>query len=745
MFASLRKELNMILKHRILFVVTCIILLIPCIYAGPFISSYWDPYAHVKDLPLVIVNHDVGTTINDEKVNIGQQLTDDLKNSDELKVLPADENAAIEGMKNNKYYMLIRVPKDFSKNAMSAFENDQKKAQLEIVPNEGYNFTGASISNSAMEKVKSELEHKITKSYTTAILEAEQKLGEGLDKLANGGNQLSDGVTSAKQGSTSLENGIEQFAKGTLKFNQGIMKLSDGTKPIDDGAKSLASGLSGLDQGMGKLADGADKLASGMKYSADKSVDLKNGVQQLVNGTSELESKVALIGKANQGGLAQVTQELDSLTSSNQNANDSSAALDKAQQDLKSSIENNNALSAEDKQKMLDQLNLLSSKYTEAIKQNGSNVKIDEVKKHLQEQVEGMGGRQAMLEKGLAQITAGQAKLLESTQKFADGQARLAAGASDLSEGIHGAKQGADQLAAGGQRLADGIDQFAAGTDKIKQASSSLLNGSEKLEQGSLKLTNGLSKLQNGSSELAEGINTADQKVNEKHSNADAAAELISDPVELQKVPFNHIAQYGPAFAPYFLSLGLYVGMFLFCSSFPLLEIRPGQSARNWFIGKLGVLLIIGTLQALILDALIILMKIHVQNIGYFILFSILASWAFTAILLFLNTALDKIGRFVSMGLLILQLTSCGGSFPLEMQSSFFQHVHGWVPMSYTVLGFKSIISMPDSPSSFLWNSCLSLLVFMIIGIVLSFAYYTHHFKKHHSKAATTTAAPNMA
>src|SRR5690625_7070450 len=76
---------------------------------------------------------------------------------------------------------------------------------------------------------------------------------------------------------------------------------------------------------------------------------------------------------------------------------------------------------------------------------------------------------------------------------------------------------------------------------------------------------------------------------------------MMANPVEVKDEVLNDVPNYGTGFAPYFLSLVLFVGALLLSIVFPLQE--PASAPRNgfnWFMSKFTILFGIGILQALI-------------------------------------------------------------------------------------------------------------------------------------------------
>ena len=71
----------------------------------------------------------------------------------------------------------------------------------------------------------------------------------------------------------------------------------------------------------------------------------------------------------------------------------------------------------------------------------------------------------------------------------------------------------------------------------------------------------------------------------------------------------------------------------------------------------------------------------------------LLAAGAFVAIDHFLRVAFGVIGSAMSLALLVVQLTSCGGLYPMGTTPAPFRAVHPLIPMTYLVDGLRVTIS----------------------------------------------------
>ena len=72
----------------------------------------------------------------------------------------------------------------------------------------------------------------------------------------------------------------------------------------------------------------------------------------------------------------------------------------------------------------------------------------------------------------------------------------------------------------------------------------------------------------------------------------------------------------------------------------------------------------------------------------------ILTSLVFMSMVTALTTWNSRIGAFFSLILLLLQLASSAGTYPLALTNDFFRAINPWLPMSYSVSGLRQTISM---------------------------------------------------
>ncbi|WP_258921140.1 YhgE/Pip domain-containing protein [Heyndrickxia coagulans] len=358
------------------------------------------------------------------------------------------------------------------------------------------------------------------------------------------------------------------------------------------------------------------------------------------------------------------------------------------------------------------------------------------------------------LANGLKQINSGAGTLAAGAGKLADGSAALAEGTNKLQSGssqlVNGSfalkngtgslvsgtnelQSGSARLTAGAEKLANGTGQLASGTGQLASGSGQLASGIKELNSGSGRLSDGTKQLKNGTAELKNKLGDAAKTASKIQAN-NKTYNMMADPVSLHTTHYDRVPNYGTGFTPYFLSLGLFIGALILTIVYPLVESAGiPKNGISWFFSKLGVLLIVSILQSVIADVIILSgVGIHVKNVPLFLLFSVLTSFTFMALIQFLVTFLQNPGRFLAIVILILQLTSSAGTFPLEVIPKFIQWFNPLLPMTYSVRGFKAVVSSGEM--DVMWQNAGILLIYIVGAEVLTLLYFVIRYRRQYGQ-----------
>ncbi|KOS71639.1 membrane protein [Lysinibacillus contaminans] len=669
----IKAEWLKIFKTRKMLVSIVAVLFIPVMYAGMFLWAFWDPYAGMSDLPVAIVNEDSGAEMDGVKLDLGETLVEKLVDSKQFNFIEVSKEEAEKGLDGRDYYMILEIPENFSEHATTLLDEKPSKLVMNYIPNEGLNFLSSQIGETAMDRIRAEVNTQVSTTYAEKLFDSIATLGDGFTEAADGSLQLDEGAQKVANGAKDLKGYLEQLANSTIQ-------LSDGTDKLVAGAQQAVEGASNLQQGVTQYTEGVAQVKEGLSTLNEKQSQIIDGTASIAQNAGALNSAATELT----AGSAQVEAGINALT-----------------QQLQSAL----ATMPEEQATALNQ--------TLAQLQAGS----------------------ASVHNGLSSLSAGTEKLQAGANQVNGGATQIAAGQAKVLAGANSLTAKSSELIQGSQQLVSGLNELASGTSTLNEGTTTLASKSGELAEGSATLAEGSTELADGTATLSGKLEEASEKASEVKANDDTY-DMVGNPVEVEKDSVNPVANYGTGFAPYFISLGLFVGALLISIVFPLVEpaIRPKNGA-SWFTSKVVVLAVVGLIQSLLTVAVVKWgLGLEVQNMGYFILTALLTSYAFLALVQMLVSILGDPGRFVAIVVLILQLTTSAGTFPLELIPGPLQVFNTLLPMTYSVQAFKASISTGDM--SFLFQNYAVLLGYMVVFLAITFGYFMLVHKKRYSKVA---------
>jgi putative membrane protein len=134
----------------------------------------------------------------------------------------------------------------------------------------------------------------------------------------------------------------------------------------------------------------------------------------------------------------------------------------------------------------------------------------------------------------------------------------------------------------------------------------------------------------------------------------------------------------------------------------------------NSFFGKFIVGSGLVTMQAIILSLTVTKgLGINPSNIVEFYGTNILISVAFFSVMYGVSHAIGVVGGAVMFVVLLLQLASSGGTFPIETAPLFYRVINKVVPMTYSVSTLRMTISGINQ--SVLNSNMIGLLIFILV------------------------------
>ncbi|MCB5036352.1 YhgE/Pip domain-containing protein [Streptococcus mutans] len=822
--------LKAVLKKPMLWITMVGVALVPALYNIIFLSSMWDPYGKVSDLPVAVVNKDKTATYEGKKMTIGKDMTDNMVRNKSLDYHFVDSEKAQKGLEKGDYYMIITLPEDLSQNAASVLTDEPKKLTIPYQTSKGHSFVASKMSETAAKTLKESVSKNITSSYTKSLFKSMSTLKTGLGSAANASQKIATGSKQLANGSQVMTDNLNLLSNSSQTFAQGTNTLYSGLTAYTGGVGQLSAGLNNLNNGLTAYTNGVGQLANGSSQLSNQSQKLLGGVAQLGSGSTSIQQLVNASSQLNQGliklstatGLSeeQVQQfsslinQLGTLNQSIQNYSDNGTATTANSPDLstylsaittaaqaivnsgntstnqQTTTNQSNALaavqatgayqrlSAEDQSEIAAALANTGSSTTttgadanavsqaQAILNNVQSIQsalstvqtttantptspsasLTQIKNTANSVLPSAATSLTTLSSGLTQAkTALDSQVVPVSTALANGTAQLGStfstGANSLMTGVGQytnavdiLNAGANTLAAKNNQLTDGTSQLVNGANQLNSNSgqltkgtAQLANGANQIETGAGKLaaggeslTAGLTTLSSGSGELSKALSSAKNKLSLVAVDNDNA-KALSSPVTIKHTDKDNVKTNGVGMAPYMMSAALMVMAISTNTIFrAALSGKQAKTLREWIDQKLAVNGLIAVTGAIILyfgvHIIGLSANFELKTLGLIILTSI----TFMVLVTTLVTWHDKFGSFAALILLLLQLGSSAGTYPLAVTGKFFQVVNPYLPMSYSVSGLRETISMAGTIGNQLLALSLFFLTFAALGLLIA-------------------------
>jgi putative membrane protein len=748
-----------------------VLLVIPLIYGALYLWAFWAPTDHLDKLPVAIVNLDEPAEKPDgSALAAGDDVLEQLQQGEDLDWQPLDADAAARAVGDGDVYFSVTIPSDFSR-TLAGLQDDPKAGEIEVVYNDNNSFLASTLGKQAMVQLRDAVAQTATQTAAEQVLVGVEQLSDGTRKAADAADTLETGTAQVADGSEKLSVGLGQLADGTAQLAGQAPALVDGTRQLASGAERARDGSAQLNGGAaqisagageaasksGELRDGLGQLSAGAGALASKSNELAAGSRALAEGTHQLAGageSLADGANALSGGLSQLGAGAAQLDSAATEVSTGTEGVSSGAARVATGAESIAALAAANPSMTLAEL--------DAVLQSGGS--------SIQALADGAGqvrDGSAQLADGATRLAAGAADLDASTQQAVGSAQQLATGADALRDGISqldekagllgtGAAQlstGAATLAeksgtayAGGAQFADKLSELSGGAQTLSAKSGELASGVQQLSSGAGELASKTPALAAGAQQLDDGAQQASGKSQQLAEGAaevdagaatfagqladgaaeapdfapgqgDRIAETMAAPVQLAEHTENEVQGFGEGFAPFFIALASFVGALI---TWLILRPLPRRPLASNVSGLRSVLTGFWPAALIGVGQVAIMMLVLVFGIGMrpahwmgMAAFMLLVTLAFLALQqMFIALLGTATGRVVSLVLLMLMLSSSGGTYPVETTPAFFQALHPFMPASYVVEGLRQLIG--GGIDARFWGS-----LFVMVGVLV--------------------------
>ena len=675
---------------------TCMLLfliIIPLLFTWFNVLAAWDPFGNTKDLKIAVASEDDGYTSDffPIEVNAGDQVLSQLRANEQMDWVITNPSDAIEGTKSGEYYASIILPSTFSDDMLTFYADGSQPAQIALHTNEKKNALAPTIANKGAEGISANISETFTRTIGDVSLGLVTSLSDFLDqgdtqdalsrieaRAENLQSQLRNGARTARTMGDLTESAIPLLESAQRIIDTPRPSLSDTTRDgitdISASSDALDGALSATRESYAIVGDRIDALYETANISRETRSEtlntLADNVQLNINAYEGLKDTVnTRIRPLAPAEAATLTGQLDEAIAAQESVRDRLRAASDSDSPERPDFSS------------LDR----ASSAIEDVRNSGIRDQVSQ----------------------LAQTLRG----IGDTIELPEGDIQL------NTDSLAGASAALDDVGATLDQNADRLDDLL---DRINTAS----------RTGDL-------------SEIAAIVG----------DDPEAFAQALAAPVEVERQAIYPVASFGVGRAQLYTTLALWVGALLAAVALrtdvaaKLTKHRPNRFDEEVdleneteddtaeipseapeepeeigpfakYFGRYGTFALVGLAQSTLLTlGLIFFVKLEPAHPFLLVLAGWVSSCIFMLLVYALTVALSNAGKALAVFLLVIQISSAGGSYPLQLLPHWFQSVSPWLPATYSIRAFRSALA--GSYGADYWIALATLLLFIIPALIL--------------------------
>ena len=651
-----RNDIKEVFRKTNTWIIIVGLIFLPSMYAWPNILSSWDPYGHTNNIKVAVTSEDDGATVDGKELNLGKSLVEGLKNNKNLDwQFVSNKQQAEDGVRIGDYYASIVVPKNFSQDMTSVSRTEPKRATIEYTVNEKINAISPKITNSGASAIANNISKNFVETANGIIFE----------KLHEAGVKFEENLPS-------IEKAKEEIFKLNDNFSTYESTLSELIGKVEYGYNILNNVQNTLPE--------IDRVATNSIMIADKAGITINNIQgfnerllPIINNhlsvVEEVSKEANIIAKE----LQQKPDKTEEIKARQKALDSRLQASTERLQLVKNIFEYFNKLSSERLfNNQLERVTTLSNDIT-TIKEVNNNIynkmdHYDEIADTVKEEFVNKSSRVNEVSSNMnSKLNVEVAPLI--SQVLSKAEINI-----DKVSGIIAGAQG--ELPAVERKLSETEVKISSAYGKLLSLQAHIPSAKSKIQ----KLTDEIKKADSGIDK--------NQLFNLLKVDYKQQAEFFANPVKLQENKLYHIENYGSAMTPFYTVLSIWVGSLLMSS---LLTTKVEDEEKKYkpyqkYFGRGLLFVIISLFQTLIITlGDMYVLGTQATSPYRFVLYALLISLLFSSIIYTIVCILGNVGKAVCIVLLVLQLGSSGGTFPIQMTSEFFQALYPKVPFTYSI------------------------------------------------------------
>ncbi|WLR41788.1 YhgE/Pip domain-containing protein [Bacillus carboniphilus] len=665
-------DIRRIVKNRSALIIVIGLAFLPSLYAWFNILSSWDPYGNTDAIKIAVVNQDKGSSINGESFNIGNDIVHSLKNNEQMGWTFVTEEEATHGVEHGDYYASILIDEDFSEKISTVITDDPVKPEVIYTVNEKINAIAPKITSSGVSSLVEIISSNFVKEANKVIFKTFNDLGIELEENLPTIEKIFNFIFEIEKEFPKI---IEDVNKGSQKIDEYQQIVSDMNEHLDEVNAVLGNYYStavDLNEKVTKYEDWFNTISGSLNINYET---LNSYLQESQSFLEQMESGELPIEEL----TAKKEEQMEGITSKISTIEQTVSILEAVQNWSNTSLF----------QEEIDQLQSLNTLLTMQL-----------------QTLESLEGQ--LTEENLKDFMDNEQKIKPIIQELSDNFDETTL--KDLESAFQKGTETADKM----------MDYLQTGKELVPQAEERLGSAQQQLNALDKQLTTIEEELpyyQESLQSIADKIRTFQAEydlleiIELLKNNYEEESDYFANPILLKENKLFPIPNYGSAMSPFFTTLSLWVGGLILVSVLTVeVHVERRMKAGEVYFGRLFTFLTIAIMQAVIVSlGDIFLLKTYVVDKFWFVIFSIFISLVFMTIIYTLVSVFGNIGKALSIILLVLQLASSGGTFPVQLVPKVFQYFHPLMPFTY------AISMMREAVGGILWGVVIEDLLYLSI------------------------------
>ncbi|MEK3977957.1 YhgE/Pip domain-containing protein [Psychrobacillus sp. FSL K6-2836] len=663
-----KTDIQNISKNWVAAILIAGLVFLPSLYAWLNIYASWDPYAKTDQLPVAIVNEDAGAKVRGEQLNVGNDLTNTLKNSPDMKWSFTSRKTAMEKVEYGDYFAVIIIPENFSEKLASVVSDHPEKAEIEYYVNEKINSIAPKITEKGATVIVQKVSSQFISSVNGVIFDLFNDLGIEIE------NDLPD---------------IQNFENYVFKLEQELPMIHN---LLTDAQKDASSAQKIITQSQSMMPLAEQVTTEGLS-SIEKTIDFLTKAQNRLN-------ELAPVVENDLEKVSKISKSANELLQNVQNIELDNTELDGLKKDLDNKITSNiqtvdsiekdlNWL--EDLSKSTNESNLEENNLEQQSKLANAIDKTNELKTFLQEVQTNARTIDTIVKDKEQQMQ----KTVNDLQKITlNTSVQLDTFILEYKNTIEPTV--ISEVSKAKKTLENAKEMLSNIQSTLPEVARTLNSTNTHLKDGKTTLDRALAQypyINDKVKQLAERIRKVQGETNILEiiqllrNDPQAERSFFEEPIVLNENKLFPIANYGTGMTPFYTVLAIWVGCLLLISLLATDANHDNNvSERSVYFGRLFTFSAIGLLQALIVTVGdIVLLGVDVKDSYWFILFGFLISFVFMTIVYTLVSLFGDIGKALAIIMLVLQIAGAGGTYPVVLLPEFFQAINPALPFTYAV------------------------------------------------------------